>query len=148
MNIYGSTNEGTVSYPVPKTSPRAQHRGTLNTSFLNCHRRQHSSFCRLRLLVAWAPTRSARPPPPASSQLHPPPPGTTRFAHRLDVPPVRPGLPPPGSAPYQAFSDRRLTAPSHLHPSRHRRRLPAPRWPPQHRRLPSHREFIFLLEFE
>jgi hypothetical protein len=129
----------------PKTSPRAQHHGTLNTLFLNCRRRQHSSFRHLHLLVAWAPARSAQPPPRASSWLSPPPPGTTRFAHCLDVPPAWAGLPPPRSAPYRAFSDRRLTAPSHLCPSRRRRRLPAPCRPPWHCRLPRHHEFVFYL---
>jgi hypothetical protein len=97
MNIHGSTDECTVSYLAPKTSSRAEHHGILNTSFLNCRRCQHCSFCRLRLLIT-------RPPPPTSARLHPSP-------GCLDVPPNRPRPPPLGSAPHRAFFDRRSAAP-------------------------------------
>jgi hypothetical protein len=90
--LHGSTVEVMISYLVPKTYPRAQHRGTLNTySFLNCCCRQHSSIHRPCLHIARPPAPTSarcRPAPPTSTRLHPSP-------GRLDVLPDWHGPPPP-----------------------------------------------------
>jgi hypothetical protein len=136
-----------VSYPAPKTTPHAQHNDTLNTLFWNYRRCQHRSFHRS---ACSSPSHLPDSPgsldtPPARLRPHRP---IRPAPGRLDVLPGRAGPPPLGSALHRSFFDHRPAAPGRLCPSKHRHCQPASHRLPRRRRLPSHHEGVFLLEFE
>jgi hypothetical protein len=83
--VQGSTNEGTVSYPAPKTSSRAQYRGTLKL-----HLRTAITASTIVFAASACPVHLAASTgrPAASARYRPAPPTSIRLCLVLPGPPA------------------------------------------------------------